>query len=382
MHTGTQALAEQLELSPDARDLPAGTHGLNSTRTLVLAFAGPNVDQNAPVFERLAGAFPDSVIVGCSTSGNIHRSQIGDGTVSVAVRKYLHTDLCTASAPVSAEAGSCAAGEVLGIQLRRPNLSGVFVLSDGLHVNGSELIRGMVSVLGDVPITGGLAGDGDRFQKTWVIRAGKPESGCVVGVGFCGTRIRFGHGTCAGWDSFGIERRITKSEKNVLFELDGQPALDVYKKYLGERAAELPASALLFPLSIRMPGGSEDGLVRTILAIDEGTRSMTFAGDVPEGAIGRFMKANPERLIGAAMEAGTGALDGAGAGADLMIAVSCVGRRLVLGPRAVEEPEALWECARGGLLTGFYSYGEIGPSAHGPCALHNQTMTVTTIREM
>jgi hypothetical protein len=168
----------------------------------------------------------------------------------------------------------------------------------------------------------------------------------------------------------------------VLFELDSQPALDLYKKYLGDRAAELPASGLLFPLSIRMPGESEDRLLRTILTIDEQNRSMTFAGDVPEGAIGRFMKANPERLIDAAMEAGRNAVvePESGGGSDLMVAVSCVGRRLVLGPRALEEPEALRECAPG-ILTGFYSYGEIGPSTHGPCALHNQTMTVTTIGE-
>ncbi len=181
---------------------------------------------------------------------------------------------------------------------------------------------------------------------------------------------------------FGPERAVTKSLGNVLYELDGKPALELYKKYLGERAAELPASALLFPLAIR-PEKSEHRVVRTVLSVDEQTNSMTFAGDVPEGYRAQLMRANLDRLIQGAEEAAAAAHHMMEAGSStLAIAISCVGRRLVLGERAEEELEAsLAGLPRGTQQVGFYSYGEISPSGVDGCDLHNQTMTLTTISE-
>ena len=108
-----------------------------------------------------------------------------------------------------------------------------------------------------------------------------------------------GSGCDGGWSDFGPERRITRSEGNVLFELDGKPALDLYKTYLGERADGLPGSALLFPLSVRR-GGAGETLVRTILGMDEAAQSLTFAGDMPQGGVARLMRANNDHLIGSA----------------------------------------------------------------------------------
>ncbi len=379
---GQTTTTGSIELNPDGSGLPAGPHPLNSTRTLVLAFAGADVDKSAPAISKLHAAFPDSIVLGCSTSGHMFGPSLGDATISVAVKKFNHTDLTLATAPVRSAADSLLAGRALGEQLKRDGLAGVFVLSDGLKVNGSDLVKGMTEVLGkDVVITGGLAGDGSRFQNTWLLKNGAIAENCVVAVGFKGDRVRIGHGTRGGWDVFGIQRTITESRNNVLFKLDNQPALEVYKKYLGERASGLPAAALLFPLSISMPESPEHGLVRTILSVNENDQSMTFAGDIPQGARGMFMKANPDRLVGAATEAGTDATGNAST-QPLMIAVSCVGRRLVLGPRAVEEAENLQDCLPpGGILTGFYSYGELAPSSSGWCSLHNQTMTVTAIWE-
>ncbi|MFZ4574012.1 MAG: FIST signal transduction protein [Phycisphaerales bacterium] len=377
--TGTTA---SLEVQPDGTGIPAGAHPLNSGRTLVLAFAGPDVTSECAAFAKLRGAFPDGIMLGCSTSGHMFGSRLGDSTISVAAKRFEHTDLSLATAPVRGAEDSFIAGRTLGEQLKREGLAGVFVLSDGLKVNGSELVRGMTEVLGPgVVITGGLAGDGARFQKTWLVANGRVQTDCVVAVGFRGGRVRIGHGTRGGWDVFGVQRTVTESRNNVLFKLDGRPALEVYKKYLGERAAELPASALLFPLCISKPESPEHGLVRTILSVNETDQSMTFAGDIPEGARAMFMKANPDRLVNAATEAGTDAT-GEGSSEPLLVAVSCVGRRLVLGPRAVEEAENLSECLPvGGALAGFYSYGELAPSATGFCSLHNQTMTVTALWE-
>jgi hypothetical protein len=356
---------------------------LDSPTTLVLAFgASAFMDDPAPL-QALAAAYPQACLLGCSTSGEIWGTQVEDGHIAVAVARFAKTPLRRASAQVSGAADSHRAGRELAEALDAPDLQGLLVLSDGLNVNGSELVRGLNDrFLGRLPITGGLAGDGDRFQRTWVLEGGLPRSGHVAAVGFYGPAVRLGHGSKGGWDSFGPERRVTRATDNVLYELDGKPALELYKAYLGDRASGLPATALLFPLALRMAEGEQRQLVRTVLAVDEATQSMTFAGDIPQGSLAQFMRANFDRLIGGAQEAAE-RIGAEGGGPGLSIAISCVGRRLVLGERTEEEVEAtLQALPEGTQQVGFYSYGEISPFANGTCDLHNQTMTLTVLQEV
>src|SRR4029077_333966 len=126
---------------------------------------------------------------------------------------------------VSSSADSFQAGQSIARQLQGSELQGVFVLSEGKHINGSELVRGITSVLPTTIVTGGLAGDGDRFQRTWVLCQGRPQVDHVVAVGFYGDAVMLHHGSQGGWDQFGLERVVTRSEGNVLYELDGKPAL-------------------------------------------------------------------------------------------------------------------------------------------------------------
>ena len=348
---------------------------LDSERTLVLVFG--NLAE-APAVDALSSAFPSSKILGCSSAGEIHGSHVNDDTLSVAVARFDATDLRVATAAVRAGTSSRQAGAAIARALDAPGLRAVFVLSDGLTVNGTELLGGLYSVLPPrITVSGGLAGDGSRFSRTLVLAKGTVQSEVVTAVGFYGDTLHIQHGSRGGWDAFGPERFVTRSKANVLYELDGQPALSLYKAYLGERAQGLPATALLFPLALRGKSG-EDFLVRTILSVDEAAQSMTFAGDIPEESVVQLMRANFDRLIEGASEAGRQArLPG-----DLpclSVAVSCVGRRLVLGERTEEEVDAVLESLpTGAPLVGFYSYGEISPLAAGQCgALHNQTMTLT-----
>jgi hypothetical protein len=239
-------------------------------------------------------------------------------------------------------------------------------------------------VIGEhVVVTGGLAGDGDRFGRTWVMANGNVETNGVVAVGLYGDKIRVGHGSKGGWDTFGPERIVTKSEGNVLYQLDDRPALALYKEYLGERASSLPGSALLFPLALRASTDDQNSVVRTVLAVDEAKQSLTFAGDIPTGHYAKLMRANFDRLIlGAQAAGGAASLKGDVAGPALSIAISCVGRRLVLGERTEEETEATLQTLPDGTQQiGFYSYGEISPHTTGRCDLHNQTMTLTVLSE-
>jgi len=357
---------------------------LDSEQTLVMVYGAPEyLSKTAPLSELMA-AYPRSKLVGCSTAGEIAGPLVNDVSLSVAVARFERSEVAVVSAEIRQATDSYAACEQLARQLARQGLRGVFVLSDGLNVNGSELVKGLNSILpADIVVTGGLAGDGDRFQRTWVIRNGRPEPGVITATGFYGQRLRITHGSRGGWDVFGPERRVTRSQGNILYELDGKPVLELYKQYLGERASGLPATGLLFPLAIRKDGSDTRQLVRTTLAVDEINQSMTFAGDVPKGYLAQLMRANFDRLVGGAGAAAEQAKgNGAVAGPVLAVAISCVGRRLVLGERTEEETEVTLEnLLPGTQQVGFYSYGEISPYTTGICDLHNQTMTLTTFSE-
>lgn len=357
---------------------------IDSSRTLIVLFGSSSLLDDAGPIEELLHDYPDSLAIGCSTAGEILGTQIYDESVSAALVRLNHTDIRMASAPVQSADDSFAAGQQIARQLNDARLRGIFVLSDGLQVNGSELVRGLNSqVSSSVVVTGGLAGDGDRFRRTWVLHGRRPQAGFVTAVGFYGDHIRIGHGSKGGWDRFGPERQVTKSKGNVLYELDGRPALELYKGYLGERAAGLPATGLLFPLALRANVSDPKSLVRTILAVNEREQSLTFAGDIQEGTLAQLMKANFDRLVQGASEAATSTkLSANGCSSTLAVAISCVGRRLVLGERTEEETEATLDVLPPGTQQiGFYSYGEISPYATGTCDLHNQTMTLTTLGE-
>lgn len=359
--------------------LPAGGQA-----ALVLVFGGRDALEDGLRYAEVRAAFPDAHVVGCSTAGEIQGTQVtDDGVVATAVR-FAGTEVDVASVEVAATKDSEDAGRRLGQALgARRGLRHVLVVSDGQKVNGSGLARGLQASLPlDVSVTGGLAGDGARFERTLVAADAAPRDGVIAAVGFYGDRIRVGYGSLGGWDSFGATREVTRSDGNVVFELDGKPALALYKEYLGERAADLPASGLLYPLSVRMPTGRE--VVRTILAVDEAQQSLTFAGEIPRGSIARLMKANFDRLVDGAQGAAEASAEAIGSSSpDLAILVSCVGRKLVLKSRVEEELDAVREVmGPQATLAGFYSYGEICPAApFADCDLHNQTMTITTFRE-
>jgi hypothetical protein len=340
-------------------------------------------------YRELREMFPAAHILGCSTGGQINNSDVTDEEVVAAAIRFQSTRLRLICRDINDPAHSRRCGEEIGRALNDDQLAGIFVLSDGLNVNGSELVNGLVDAIGpDIPLTGGLAGDGANFKETLVGGDCTPRSRMVVGVGFYGSAIKIGHGSAGGWDLFGPRRQVTKSRGNMLFELDGEPALDLYERYLGpEDSKGLPGSALLFPIEVHDPDQPDSSVVRTVLAVDRTARSMTFAGDVPQGWTAQLMRGNFDRLAEGAADAARQARTGLNAREEdhqFSILVSCIGRRLLMGQRSSDETEAAGaELGADTLRVGFYSYGEISPHAKsGICELHNQTMTVTTFAEV
>lgn len=357
---------------------------LADSAQLVFVFGATALLRELEPLQSLQRTYPHAQVVGCSTAGEICGTRVLDDSLVVTAIHFETTRLQGAQVHLRETQNSFHTGQQLAEALEHSGLVHVVVLSDGTHVNGSELVRGLTDHLPPhVAITGGLAGDGPRFGQTLVCFNGPAEEQQVAVLGFYGSDLRIGYASVGGWDSFGAERLITRSSGNVLYELDGQSALALYKKYLGEHAAQLPSSGLLFPLSLRV-AGSDSGIVRTILSVNESEQSITFAGDVPEGGYVRLMKANFERLIDGASKAAQASYERIGAGApELALLISCVGRKLVLKQRIEEEVEGVRDIlGERAVLTGFYSYGEISPfTPSAKCELHNQTMTITTFSE-
>ena len=357
---------------------------LDSKNTLILIFASLEEFKVQEEVSNIVTLFPNSIIIGASTSGEIFKEDVFDDTIAVSVAKFESTILQHHTCKTIGNDTSYQDGVSIANELYTNDLTGVFILSDGLLTNGSKLTHGISSIVkSSVVVSGGLAGDKDKFEKTWIIENGILKDSSVCAVGFYGENIHFEASSKGGWDSLGLSRTVTKSKDNILYELDGKPALEIYKRYLGDKAKELPASGLLFPLELREGSNTQESKVRTVLGIDESNQSITFAGNIPQNSQVTLMKANFNRLV-----------DGAGKSAEalnfsnynneplLCIAISCIGRKLLLKSRIDEEVEAVKEILpQDANIIGFYSYGEISPLASGTCDLHNQTMTLTAIWE-
>ena len=350
---------------------------------LVLAFGMRELIADPAPFTQLRAHYPGAAIVFCSTAGEILGNQVLEKSIVATAVRLEKSHVRVVQVQLEAYDGQRQAGQALMAQLQGEDLRLVYVLCDGRSVNGSEFAAGLNEGMAQqVPISGGLAGDYDQFSQTVLGLDQVPEPNVAVGIAFYGADLEIGHGSLGGWDAFGPERVVTRSQGNVLYELDGESALTLYTRYLGDLAEGLPGTALRFPLSLQTASTSRP-LVRTVLNVDEDTQSMIFAGDIPQGARARLMNANLERLIDAAETSAHSSLTPLSGQADLALLVSCIGRKVLLGQRIEEEVEAAASVLGTATpITGFYAYGELSPLGDSfGCELHNQTMTITTLAE-
>lgn len=357
----------------------------NQPWDLILLFADPLFYSDQAFIHRLQRQFSHSQIVGVSTAGEIHQHKVSEQTAVITAIQFTQGSSCrVASERCLTMQDAFQVGQQLGQQLQGQQLQAVLLFGKGVDMNGSALLEGIHSSIGNIPVSGGLAGDAGQFKQTWLLCDQVLDSHLVIAIGLYGAQLRISHGCAGGWRAFGPTRLVTKAEQNILFELDGHSALAIYKKYLGEYAEQLPASGLLFPFEMVDETGQSLGLIRTILGVDEQRGALILAGNVAQHGYLRLMQASIDDLIDGA-ETAAAQLNTATpiTQQQLTILVSCVGRKLVMGDIVDDEVEAVMKHIRSdGAITGFYSYGEFSP-IHGTldCKLHNQTMTITTFSE-
>ena len=352
---------------------------------LVTVFGAPAFLSDARFVRALQDAYPSACLLGCSTAGEISSDGVTEEDCILTGVEFSSSQVVQASAHLDSMEDSFDAGTRIGAQLRAPGLKAIIVFAPGVAINGSALVDGIVQRVGtEVPITGGLAGDGGAFARTWTLRSQGASTQEIVAIGLHGDALEFAHGSFGGWKPFGPVRRITRCEGNIVCEIDEEPALAVYQRFLGDHARDLPASGLLFPFAIVDAKGNETGPIRTILAVDREAGSLTLAGAVEVGSYLKLMHADTDRLVGGATTAAEFARKVCPVtGTSLAVLVSCIGRKLVMGKRVGEEVAAVGRVlGKQSTLTGFYSYGEISPRALSKmCGLHNQTMTISWLGE-
>lgn len=355
----------------------------------IFAFGDHTHFRNQTALHQLHTLNPEAHLIGCSTAGEILQGHVYDESLHAVRVEFEHSRLKSFSITLQDDISDRDTGKQLGQQIcesEQPAM--VYILAEGVRINGDYFLEGLnATIPSDVLIVGGLAGDDASFEETFVVHNNTVNSRSVVALAIYGDYLSTVQSSEGGWDTFGPLRSVTRSEEATVYELDGQPALDLYKKYLGDLATDLPASGLRFPLAITTSPSQncKDHIVRTILAVDEEEHSITFAGNIPQGSTVWLMKANLENLISGAEDASQVLINHAPSDTPMLaLAVSCVGRKLVMGERTEEELDLLWESLpKGSILTGFYSFGEIAPGTTNPSrsVLHNQTMTLTMIYE-
>ena len=357
---------------------------LHLKNPLVLVFGDRFSLESSTIYKEIDAFFPDGHIVFGSTSGEILGENVFDESITITAIEFEKSQFVIHSENIQEfDNNSEKLGVALASKFNKEGLKHLFIVSDGSLVNGSALIHGLEKNSNDkVSITGGLCGDDTRFEKTLASYNANPKHGEIVAIGLYGNDLEITCANYGGWSPFGPIRNITKSKENVLYELDDKPALDLYKKYLGNKANELPQAALLYPLSLRVKDSNET-VVRTILNIDEKENTMILAGDVPEGSTVQLMMSTVDDIAEGASKAAMYAMRNRTKKPELALLVSCIGRKLVMNQRTEEEIEEVIETIGSqAVTTGFYSYGELSPFTNQiGCKLHNQTMTLTLISE-
>ncbi|MFZ3563957.1 FIST signal transduction protein [Tenacibaculum finnmarkense] len=353
---------------------------------LVLVFGNRFLLEDKNIYNEIRAIFKQGHLVFGSTAGDISSKTVADQSITITAIEFEKSTYVIKRANVLSsvnKTGSFQIGKELIQQFTQEGLRYVFLVSEGSFINASQLTKGMnAATNNNLLITGALCADAARFEKTVSSYNENPTSGEIIAIGLYGESLEVSFAINGGWTPFGPERIVTKSKGNILYELDNKPALNLYKKYLGDKSKELPGAALLYPLKVKSTNNKQS-IVRTILNINEADNSMILAGDILENSKVQLMMTNVDNIVNAAELAAINASELRTKKPELAILVSCIGRKLVLDQRVEEEVEEVVEViGTQTTVCGLYSYGEIAPfNGENNCQLHNQTMTITLISE-
>ncbi len=361
---------------------------LDGPPSILWVFSSASYDQQH-LLEGIRTVAMDVPLIGCTTDGEISSAGLTDESVVILALASHDVRFHTAYVPFLSQ-DSFIAGRRIGEAFQNRDCQYLQIFSDGLTGNAVRIIEGIQSVLGkNIIISGGTSGDGGRFLRTFQYLDDQVLTDSIVAVGFCGN-FAVGTGIGCGWFPVGTAKQVTRSEGNTLYELDGQPALQVYEKFLDRFASQLPAVGVEYPLGILGTSGDDEDhgyfLCRATMGVDRETGSIRFAGDIPQGAMVKMTMGNENDVVDAARKAAGKALaslkqTSGKIQAKAIFVYSCMARKIVLGSRTGEEIAVIRKIVGDDVpIIGFYTYGEYAPSGkQNQSHFHNETVTLTIL---
>lgn len=387
---GSSKHSDSFQAGRDAAEQAIAQMG-GSACSFVLAFGSARFDQ-AALLHGIRSITHEAPLIGCSTAGEITAE--GPAKRS-AVVVTVQSDRMTATTGLGErldtaprQAGEDAARPAARAKPPDPHLFLMF--PDGVSGNVAEAIRGVQSVLGlSFPIVGAAAGDDLSFRRTVQYHHGTAHTDSAVGALLSGP-IAVGFGARHGWRPLGKPRLVTRAMANVVHELDGQSAVNLYEEYFGQGAEALRRESLarmtiIYPLGMPIPD-EEEYMLRNVLRITP-QGNLVYAGEVPEGSAVRLMMGSKDHALAAARVAAERAMMGLGAKRPrLALVFSSASRARLFGRAAGAEIRCIQEVV--GLkvpVAGFYGYGELAPLSSdrylGHTYYHNETLVVVTVAE-
>jgi hypothetical protein len=360
----------------------ADPHPLDGLDTLVMLFGPASALTDTAALAPLRRHLPHSCWMAAAAPAIVAGRQAHDDGLSATVVRFDRTRVRRFQTDIGPDRSETTAARHLAAALAdSPGLAAVLVMVDALQVDGPALVEALVAALpAGLPVAGGLGGDGTAAAGTG--NDGTPQ-GSVCVIGLYGAHVHMARACRGGSIGFGPRRLVTRSEGQTVLDIDAQPALTLYREYLGRYADGLPEAASHFPLTVFRHGGDHHGVIRYVLDIDPARQSIRVAGDIPTGSQVQLSRAGRSELLDGAEQAARQVAPRLPADRPVLnLVVSCVGRRHVLGEQTEDELEPFDDhLPDGSLQVGFYSFGEISSIDGQRCEMHNMTFTAAALWE-
>jgi len=365
----------------------AGLGGAAPTMGVLLASPRHRLDAALGTLRQMA---PQAEFVACSTAGEFTERGLTRGGLALLLlasdEMLVHVRKATEVRQDPARAASELCRDFAGLAqtagARGWSASTSMMLVDGLNGAGEELVgRVLEASRSTQRVVGGAAGDDGAFKATHVGAGGESFTDAATAVHAFSPRA-WGVGVDHGLRPTTDRMRVTRAEKNVVYEIDGRPAFDVYREHAGKRGVELsPESAGSFLIGNELGIYFFEKLHRARAPLSVGSDgSLTCAGEIPQGSSVCILDGEPEAMLAAARRAAEEARKGLDSGeAAAVIVFDCVCRGMILDGRFDQEIEAVKSVFPGVPVLGFLTYGEIARFKGHMDGWHNTTAVVTAI---
>lgn len=342
---------------------------------LILVFLSPSYDPHHFIAE-ITRRFDDTPVCGCTTAGEL--APDGWDENSVVALAFSRADFSAVARPIlNLDSFRVEDGRRIGGELRHELLRATpqvdrgspfgLVLIDGLCRREEALMSAIYASLDDIPVVGGSAGDGLRFERTWVFFDGEAHTNAALLI-LLNTSLPFRVFKCDNFEPRAQKMVVTEAdiENRTVRELNAEPAALEYSRVVGIMDAKLdPFAFAAHPVLVRV-GGSY--YARSIQRV-EPDGSLHFFCAIDEGMV--LTAATSRSLVAATHETFADIRDQIG-DVSLYIGFECLLRRLDAEQHQLARDMS--ELYRQNRVIGFHTYGEQFGSMHV-----NQTFTGVAI---